>query len=291
MLWLSTQLCVWLWAVVTLVPIITMADDMTGTTEIDVIFPRNGTFAPMPLMPVVFAIRNQPVASLLHPQISYTIHKLDPSGNVTYKPTDDYDVRLSSSDSPYLWYKGEPNRFLEPGRWVLQWGFRYDNCSKTDDPKYQEKAYGPWPIERVYRGFHVKTTRVASVVIFTIEQGAEAPDLRTLSGPDRCNDADAQAYSVDEVLDIPSELDMADATKCGKFPEGPPPTPSPCLVTVDAEAAASISAAITSTECGSATPAVSCPIEEDGVGGRPSVGYSLCSAVLSGWLLFGLLRG
>ncbi|KAL4776570.1 hypothetical protein BDW60DRAFT_203598 [Aspergillus nidulans var. acristatus] len=46
----------------------------SNKTEIDLIFPRKGTFAPMHLMPVVFTVQNPSVAKELQASIKYGVH-------------------------------------------------------------------------------------------------------------------------------------------------------------------------------------------------------------------------
>jgi hypothetical protein len=270
-----------------LLPTTAMADDITGTTEVDVIFPRNGTYAPTQLLPVVFAVRNPPIASQLQPKLAYTIYQLDsPNSNITYKPMTENELNLPSNDSTYFWYKGEPSRFLEEGRYVFQWGFRYTNCSETDDPEFQDTPYTELTREEVLDGFHLGTALFVRHLVFTIGEDGAQVDLPALTGPDGCNGSQGLAYNVDSQLDIPRQLQKGGVTQCAKFAAAP--TPSPCLVSVEADAASSISAALTATQCGGPSPSISCPPEEDG-GGHFRVSYSLCGSVLSGWLLYTLL--
>lgn len=269
-----------------------MADDITGMTEIDVIFPRNDTFAPMGILPVVFAVRNPQVARLLHPDLRYTIYSIDePGSEIFYHAMDRVDLNLPSNDSTYLWYEGNVGRFLTEGRWVFQWGWQADNCSKTDDPKFQDEPFTPWPSEKVYRGFHLKTKTLVPYFIFTIAKNGTVADLSTLTGPDRCADADALAFSIEAQMDIPQEMDAGYRTKCGRFPDGPTPIPSPCQVTVNAETVSSISSAITSTECKRLAPRItSCPPEdEDSAGSCLAARHALGFAVLCGWLLHAMV--
>jgi hypothetical protein len=44
-----------------------------GVVEIDLVFPRNETYAPTQWMPVVFAVRNTELARYLIPSMSYSV--------------------------------------------------------------------------------------------------------------------------------------------------------------------------------------------------------------------------
>ena len=44
-----------------------------GNAKVDVIFPRNDTFAPTPLMPIVFAVQNPAVAQQLNLRLNYRV--------------------------------------------------------------------------------------------------------------------------------------------------------------------------------------------------------------------------
>ena len=77
-----------LWSSLAVAVMATMAmADATGIVEFDAIFPRNETYELMPLMPVVFAVRNPGLARALGTKLRYTIFSLDaPNVSTTLYP-------------------------------------------------------------------------------------------------------------------------------------------------------------------------------------------------------------
>lgn len=66
-----------------------------GVTEVDLIFPHNESYAPSPLIPIIFTIQNLSLLSSLNPEISYYIEQqnvntnesISTSGSIQLYPT------------------------------------------------------------------------------------------------------------------------------------------------------------------------------------------------------------
>ncbi|MDM9186223.1 hypothetical protein QU781_28035, partial [Escherichia coli] len=102
-----------LWALVATCPVASVAAEAkpTGTAEVDLVFPRNDTYAPMPLMPVVFAVQNPPVAGKLYPEILYKVHPVGDLNATDYKSV---KMNLPGNDTTYFTYDGVANLVNSP---------------------------------------------------------------------------------------------------------------------------------------------------------------------------------
>ena len=131
--------------------------------EIDMIFPRNETYDPGPLLPVVFAIRNSAMATSLDMSIVWNIRQLaDPGVGGTGGGIDLKKANFTGADPFFevdygLWLNG-----TEQG-WVILWDVAFDNCSRSN------------PSTKVTRNSETRRT------FFSTKRGAPAPNL--VQGP------------------------------------------------------------------------------------------------------------
>ncbi|KAL5333854.1 hypothetical protein BJX70DRAFT_45343 [Aspergillus crustosus] len=92
-----------------------------SVVEVDLVFPRNETYAPTKDFPIVFAFQNAEKAELLNPKISYTIINWNNFDNSFARFTYPHDLKGVnwSSNNPYLSYLYYDA--LKPGQWWLTW--------------------------------------------------------------------------------------------------------------------------------------------------------------------------
>ncbi|KAF4768149.1 hypothetical protein N7455_000174 [Penicillium solitum] len=229
-----------------------------GFGEIDLIFPRNGTFEPMVLMPVIFAFQNPKVIDGLYPYLRYGVWPADlPRGNQTMAAYIDHDkLDLNTTDS-VLYLKSSIPSTLHPeglnteNEWEFVWGLEWTNCSTsahgtTSDGKPKVNFNGPSDSHSIR---------------FTTKKGAGQPNLTVLTADDKCDNISAMAFDVTKTLIAQSGYLQGD--KCAVL-ETPAPTPSPCKVSIVPSAASSIAAAITAAQCDGIDPIVSCPAKNGG---------------------------
>jgi hypothetical protein len=76
-------------------------DAAAGVLEVDLVFPRNDTYAPTALFPVIIAFQNARLAPFLIPQLSLQITDVDDNYQTGVSPQ--YDMRWAnfSSSEPY----------------------------------------------------------------------------------------------------------------------------------------------------------------------------------------------
>jgi hypothetical protein len=228
-----------------------------SVVEVDLVFPRNETYAPAQVFPIVFAIQNSDQAQLLNPALTYRILKADNrSDNLV--PLTAY-VHLErenvSTSDPYLTYRFFSG--LQPGRWFLAWELEYQTCNVGAEYLSDALTYNSY-----------KSTR-----IFTITNSTSTPnkeiDLVAATADNRCPaDSNAVAINVtDTTMQTIPSMNWAGRDKCvvttNSTTATPVHTPNPCGVSISPEVAASIFANFTAQKCNEARPPawVNCPAD------------------------------
>ncbi|PYI02373.1 hypothetical protein BO78DRAFT_400579 [Aspergillus sclerotiicarbonarius CBS 121057] len=204
----------------------------SGIFEVDLISPRNETYTPQALMPIVFALQNPPLASTLEAAISWQLwegnNRTSP-GSVTDGLLELALLNLTSSEPLFV------DRFVNTlaypdGLWTFAWSLQIYNCSADERP--------------------ARLISTNNTSIFTVSKSGQAPNLVAATSSDMCGTMEAYAFNVTSVGDA-----------CGVL--GPSPTTNPCAATVNPAAASSISAAATAFACDplqrSVNPNVTCP--------------------------------
>lgn len=236
------------------------ATDTTGLGlgEIDLVFPRNGTFEPTSLMPIVFGIQNPAAINRIYPTLSYGLWSSDTAlGNRT-NWTDLAVEKLSDTESPVSFLlDGIANDLNTENQWEFSWRLRWTNCSTPangttfhDEGGLVEESDFAW---RPYQ--------LGNSILFTTKSGGAQVNLTSLTSADKCDDMQALAFNVTKTLKAPAG-DL-DGSKCAVL-HTPTPTPAPCKASVAPSAASSISSTLTARECTAATPVISCPAKKGG---------------------------
>ncbi|KAE8307530.1 hypothetical protein BDV41DRAFT_584409, partial [Aspergillus transmontanensis] len=211
-----------------------------GVAEVDLIFPRNDSYPPSQLIPIVFAIQNPSVFSSLEPRIRYHVKQHNVTLNEGIHRSG--EIKLSrynyTGSDPYFLYWSIDYLDFE-GIFSIYWQLLMFHCTADAD-----------------FGF-LGSPRHES--FFSIKNGTSPADFVAATEDDTCDQSLAQAVRVPDVRKVPSSQ-VWDGPSCAAT-ANLVPTPTPCNVKMDSSAAASISGALTSTAC--ANPfltALSCPI-------------------------------
>ena len=105
----------------------------TGVAEVDLVFPQNDTFQPMEILPIVFAIQNNPLIQQLSPTLHYRVIPYHQPPNATFQPLDYLDIyNLPGNGTQYL-YTGIANLANTDGTWRLDWAMGWYGCSKSEN--------------------------------------------------------------------------------------------------------------------------------------------------------------
>jgi hypothetical protein len=239
-----------------LLPCWTTADGFTGTVEVDLVFPRNGTYAPTELMPVVFAIQSPQTAMsldiLLRWQILQHTGDLNKPGVVLDSFGYLSSYKTAQSNNPFFEIDSIFNTTNIESNWVFSWSVTTTNCSSLSaffsDPSSDAK---------ILQG--VKN------ITFTTKNGAPLPDLVGATDQSVC--AADQSFNFDIADVMPTQIPTTSNFQGGNTSCAvtssilPTVTPNPCAVTMDTFDATSISSKLTSSIC-ALSPArtlVSCP--------------------------------
>jgi hypothetical protein len=207
---------------------------LPATVEVDLIFPRNDTYAPSPDMPFVFAIQNaQVAAAALNPEFWLQVVKLDGNYSVGASVTLRTSTANFSSSDPYFVYWDTDLFNHTEGAWSLIWDVGTLNCS--------EQANLEWP--------RLRGQTLGNYVMFTTKSGGKQADLVAATAESTCADTQAFTYNVTDIWPDNRlwewEPYNEDGTRnqrntCAVLSPTPPPPPQPCRVKIDAAAASSI---------------------------------------------------
>ncbi|ROW04030.1 hypothetical protein VSDG_00884 [Cytospora chrysosperma] len=234
------------------------------TVELDLVFPRDNTYAPTELMPLVFAVQNSQAASSLGLTIDWQIGRIGSADNLSFSGFWDLTSTNYSSD-PYYIFTYTPLLNETEGDFKMLWYVYAANCSSSGstDPSF-------WSGNKY--------------VTFTLQNGAQQPDLVAATGPETCATMPNQTFNVVETL--PQQIDPGESGRnsCAVLAE-PSPTANPCAVPLGTAQASSISAGITASACAGSHPDLTtgCP--------QPSQtsNANLDMPVGFMWAVFGLL--
>ncbi|KAK1238217.1 hypothetical protein MKX08_002796 [Trichoderma sp. CBMAI-0020] len=229
----------------------------TGVFEVDLLFPRNETYASSPLMQIVFPAQNLILATGLLPMIYWELwqgNNQTSAGSVSDSIQLDLD-NLTASDqtliSSVVYTSAYPG-----GVWTFTWSVNVNNCTTVEGQP--EDAHGAPAFK-------------AKPIVFTVSKSGQAPDLVAVTSADKCDAAESFAFNVSEW-----------GIQCGVL--GPSPTTNPCAAKIDPAAASRISAAATDFACSALDrplhPNITCPSPTSASTGNPGMAVALTLLVL-----------
>jgi len=196
-----------------------------AVVEVDLIFPRNDTYAPGPFMPVVFAIQNAAMAASLDMVILWDIiQRADPGGPDRRSGIINLqDFNMTAANPLFVENYAQRLNGTEDD-WAVRFGLSFANCSKS--------AGG---LTKVTRNSESRT------LLFSTKPGAPAPNLE--QNPGKCVNSTGVAINVADTLPIPlTELHMVNSKTESCLVLASPPTAegNPCAVTLNETTAAGI---------------------------------------------------
>ncbi|KAA8652420.1 hypothetical protein EYZ11_012836 [Aspergillus tanneri] len=250
----------------------------SSVLEMDLVFPRNETYAPTELFPIIFAFQNAERAKYLNPHISYTIRNWDNRNDTI---TRSYDLRWTnwSSHDPYFAYTYFSD-FSTEGRWKLDWSLTWESCDEYAFSNSLPRA------SMIYNS-------TSWGIFFTIQNAAPKVDLVTATANKTCPGEHGVAIKVtDKTMEVPLWVDWpgGDSTNntCAVVASSTPmPIPDPCRVDIDSAIAASMSASLTATLCKGVNPPADCPEDDENAAQQLAVfGVSLLLAAFGALSFF-----
>lgn len=253
------------------------------TVEVDLVFPRNETYAPSAVFPVVFALQNPALVPSLDPGFQLELWQNIAHNNSLDLPNIDLGgVNFTNSTGPLYVYTYALNiNTTNTGadattQYNLAWSFSAGNCSAGTTSSTEAASFGG--------GF------VFNNVIFTIaKEGGVAPSINTTDTLS-CKDLSYLAFNLTGTLTVPDPSTQWDGhASCAEFSDTTPTPASgnPCAATANASVAASILSGATSSACAAATPAISCPAKKSSAGAL-AASYSLSVYTAGAWAILAL---
>ncbi|KAH8703811.1 hypothetical protein BGW36DRAFT_370020 [Talaromyces proteolyticus] len=249
-----------------------VAQPFPSIAEVDLLFPRNDTYAPTPLMPLVFAIHNPTDAAALNLALEWALRY--PAGANHLAVVSDGVITQSYSPTTtsniYYMFSSLYNLTILEGAWELIWLLSSDNCTMFPPNGSSTVGY----------------TQIKSI-IFNTNNSAPATDLLAATTNDVCASAESFTFNITGIEKI-SLGAGAGMTTCAVVASTSPittPTPNPCAAQLNAADASSISASLTASACGLPSSLVSCPARSVGVIQRRLRGSTWVIATFS-WLLY-----
>jgi len=100
-----------------------------GTVEFDVVFPRNDTYAPVDLMPIIFAIQNPKAVEPLMPSIQWNIGRVGVSEDWLDTGLVDDLIWANFSTNPYFIVLSTDKLNFKEGYFAFHRTFFSHNCS------------------------------------------------------------------------------------------------------------------------------------------------------------------
>jgi hypothetical protein len=258
------------WLLLALLTCWSSAQSFPSITEVDLLFPRNDTYAPTVFMPVVFAIQNPTVAlTYLDLALEWTLLQLiNGKAVVGTGSIAKYLFTPSVTGPSYYEYSSLYNLTTLEGTWSLSWTVSSINC--TQFPISNSSTFGY--IQR-------------NTVIFTTKNGAQATDLVAATADDICASAESFTFNVTGIEKKPVGSGNS-VTTCGVVASmSPAPSPNPCAAQLNATGASSISAALTASACSLPSSLISCPAKSAGRI-QAQLGGLMWVVATFGWLLY-----
>ncbi|KFZ06234.1 hypothetical protein V501_07602 [Pseudogymnoascus sp. VKM F-4519 (FW-2642)] len=249
--------------------------------EVDLVFPRNETYAPTTWFPVVFAFQNAERARLLNPHISYTIRNWDDMlGNDGASFSHDLRLANWSSHDPYFVYNYFHDVFAKEGSWWLTWHVTWESCNEV-------------PFSAGLSRDMIRNSSSWSV-LFTTKNSAQEIDLVAVTNNKTCPAELGVVINVtDTTMTVPFGVDWSGGDTCAVVASSTPtPTANPCQVKIDSVVVASMSASLAATLCRGIDPPANCTNDDESVAqqlvapGVSGVGISCVLAAFGAFSFF-----
>ncbi|KAG7284954.1 hypothetical protein NEMBOFW57_009570 [Staphylotrichum longicolle] len=178
-----------------------------GIVEVDLVFPRNETYRTGNI-PILFAVRNSPLAVPLTMHIGWTVWETSPNKLLT-----DYGIRelhcdeLGKTDPFFTVERANPAKTTDAqATWVLLWSVLSANCTAAGG---------------------ISQLGQSQQLAFTTKKGAQEPDL--LQGTAACARSPGITFNVTDTIGIAGSSNYGRAS-CNVLAPGDPPAADVCAL-------------------------------------------------------------
>lgn len=205
-----------------------------GPLEVDLIFPRNNTYAPTQLLPIVFATRkpgNLTRNTIMAANVDFKISRLGDDPNKTFY--DEVDLKPYGDDKGVEFsYQGFLNASVE-GTWVFSYRVSWVNCTALSQVQDGDTI----GLNALYE----------NTVTFTTKNGAQPLDLTAAFNKDTCARSQSVTAQIDFLQTIPDGYTGA-GHYCSVMKDAAPPLQS-CNVVLSPERADAIMKRLNESIC------------------------------------------
>lgn len=192
----------------------------SGILEVDLLFPRNETYAPTEKFPIVFAIQNAELAPLVDLSVTFDIRDRNNGSEVIHSTTQSTWSNETATD-PFLYYTFRSDFQME-GHWSIVWRANWKSCNE----------YASADITNIDRANMIHNTSGA-FTIFTTENGAPKVDLVSATANRSCPGEFGVPINVtDHTIPVPTLEDWGNGDVCAVVESSPTFTPDPCRVNI-----------------------------------------------------------
>ncbi|KAJ5781134.1 hypothetical protein N7457_006294 [Penicillium paradoxum] len=245
--------------------------------EVDLVFPRNETYAPTDWFPLVFAFQNASSAQYLNPSVEFTLWNLQDDNDAL---TGDHDLRGHNwtAENTYLAYSYY-SRFKKEGHYRVVWTVTWESCDKS--------AYEKGPTTGMIHNMTTWSTW------FTIQESAQKVDLVAATANKSCPEEFGVVIDVtDKTMKVPWNVKWSggDYTNdtCAVVAANSTAThlPDPCRVQIDKTTVESMEASLLARLCAGLNPPSNCPEDKKNAGQQLAVVGISCLIATFGALGF-----
>lgn len=213
-----------------------------GPSEVDLVFPRNDTYAPTSLLPIVFAVQKPTHFEndiSLDMSVNFRISRLGDDPRLALDPDKNYydHIDLNPGDEAIDFRSQGFLGASTEGTWVFSYEIIWFNCT---------------PLYRVEKNGLLGTTSVyQNNVTFTTKNGSKPVDLVAAFNKDTCKHSQSATTQINFTQPIPKEYayDLEPGVHdCAVMKEELPPA-QPCNVVLTSERAEAIMKRLNDSIC------------------------------------------
>ncbi|KAI6754852.1 hypothetical protein HG530_012604 [Fusarium avenaceum] len=209
----------------------------TGALQIDLVFPRNETYNPSPVMPIIFSYRNLGLVPYLIPSITYEIWNNDNFSADSAGGRVEVPLVNDSSVDPHIEFHKYIYPFNTEGTWRLNFHIRWIRCYVA-------------PAERGRGELNMAVVNETDVggIVFSTKGPSKQVDLVAATSNKNCSYPAGATINVTDTMRYPGTFRDYEPDVCPmvEFPEG---NADSCDVMLDPATASSIDAEMTSWVC------------------------------------------
>ena len=208
--------------------------------KIDLIFPRNETYNPSPMFPIIFSYGNPEMIPLFEPIISYTVWNPSNYNKSIHTELRDKPFVNRSSSNPHIEFDYYSYPFNTEGTWELSVHLRWANCY-VQSPRERDLD------ERVRMRRNFTTL---GTVVFTTKGPLKQVDLADATNNETCSNPIGLSIDTAEwkfpIFDDAHDVDFVGSSCI--VPQSPVEADR-CADTLDPATISSIDATMTSWQC------------------------------------------